>query len=224
MRELELSSGQRQTELRGLVEALRSEVSAASQTRLENLEARAQEQQQRLDRRLDGLQLGCTEDVEALRAELRKLQGAAKRLEEQQELRLSGVREEWSSELRGVLGRLPERHDEGPLRTEMGLKLSDLGGRVSDLAGKLEQLELELTSTRATRESFEYRVRDVTVEAQQQVRHEISKVLDSRLCEAQVEVLKAEIQSLKTQLRQEQSTMAALDEQLLAKTPGRNTA
>ena len=143
-----MSSSQRHSELRGLVEAMRGEVSSA-QARLEHLEVRGGEQQQRLERRLDQLVAGV-EDVEGVQRETKRLQQVVKRLEEQQELRFGEVREEWSSELRGLLNRLPERHDEGPLRSEMGLKLSDLSGRLSEMAGKLEQLELELTSTRAT--------------------------------------------------------------------------
>ena len=191
LRDMEQTLARRLKDVELVCDNLRSEVHTATSARVENLEVRAQESQQSLSRRFEALQVAVGEDVESTRLELKKLSSALFRLEDQH----GSVREEISAEVRAARAALTDsRYDEGPLREALR---SEFIQKVTEVAGRLEQLELELTSTRATRESFEYRVRDATTEAQQNV-----------------ERLKGDLNSLRALVKQEQSVVAALDEQL----------
>ena len=181
-------------DLESFRENLRSEVFSASSARVETLEARWQEAHQSLSRRFDAVQVGVQEDVKSTCLDVKKITSQLKRLEDEH----GSIREDVAAEVRLAIAAIPEYcHDEGPLRAEVALKINDLGGKLNDLDSKLEQMEFELTTTRATRESFEYRVRDANAEAQQSV-----------------EVLRSELSALRTLLKQEQFARDALDQQL----------
>jgi len=191
LREMEQALGRRLKEMELISDNLRSEVHTATSARVENLEVRSQESQQSLARRFEALQVAVGEDVESTRLELKKLCSALVRLEDQH----GSVREEISAEVRSARAALSDsRYDDGPLKETLRTEFVQ---KLNEVAGRLEQLEFELTSTRATRESFEYRVRDATTEAQQNV-----------------ERLKIDLNALRTLVKQEQSAVAALDEQL----------
>ncbi|CAK9104437.1 Uncharacterized protein SCF082_LOCUS48741 [Durusdinium trenchii] len=175
-------------DLESFCDNLRSEVFSATNARVETLDARSSEAQQSLSRRFDALQVGVHEDVESTRLDLKKLSAHVKRLEDQH----SSIREEVASEVRCAIAGIPDySHDEGPLRAEMAQKLSDLGARLNDLGSRLQQMEL------ATRESLELRVSHVNAEAQQGV-----------------DQVRSEVYALRKLLKEEQSVVAALDEQL----------
>eukprot|EP00438_Fugacium_kawagutii_P030747 Skav217079 [mRNA] locus=scaffold1308:90786:91691:- [translate_table: standard] len=191
LRDMEQTLARRLQDLELVCDNMRSEVLTAASARVENLEVRAQESQQSLSRRFEALQNAVQEDAESTRLELKKLSSAFNRLEDQH----GSVREEVSAEVRSARAALCDfRYDEGPLREALR---SEFIQKVNEVGGKLEQLEFELTSARATRESFEYRVRDATTEAQQNV-----------------ERLKVDLHSLRALVKSEQSVVAALDEQL----------
>ena len=186
LREMEQALGRRLKEMELISDNLRSEVHTATSARVENLEVRSQESQQSLARRFEALQVAVGEDVESTRLELKKLCSALVRLEDQH----GSVREEISAEVRSARAALSDsRYDDGPLKETLRTEFVQ---KLNEVAGRLEQLEFELTSTRATRESFEYRVRDATTEAQQNV-----------------ERLKIDLNALRTLVKQEQSAVAA---------------
>ncbi|CAJ1429816.1 unnamed protein product, partial [Effrenium voratum] len=205
-------------------ENLRSELSTATATRIENLEARSQEALQSLSRRFDALQVAAAEDVESARLDIKKLSSSLKWLEDSH-----GSHEKTSSEIRSALAAVQDASAQNAWQSSRDALRSEITQKVTDLVGRVDQLEFELTSTRATRESFEYRVRDSTAETRQSVdllkgdvtalSHRISSELEDWKAQVQEEfqlqrVLKGELAEVRAFFKEEQTALAALDEQL----------
>lgn len=192
-------------------------MTAALSTRMENLDARVQEAHQSLSRRFDALQVAAAEDVESARLEIKKLGTVVKRVEDRQ----ASLLEEVSGEVRAsVLS----------LRDEGASSSSELSKRFTELGSRLEQLEVEQTSARATREMFEYRMREQSAETKQSVdvlQAQVSTLgrdLSSEVQENKERIreellagqrkLTGEVREARSLFKEEQNAIAALDEQL----------
>ena len=217
IREMQSVLSRRLEDVESSCENLRSEMSAAMSTRVEHLDARMQEAHQGLSRRFDALQVAAAEDVESARLEIKKLSTLVKRIEDRQ----ASLLEEVSGEVRASVVAL---RDEGASST------SELSRKFADLAARLEQMEVEQTTARATREMFEYRIREATTETKQCVdllQGEMSSLgqkLSSEVAEwrerlreellASQRKLTGEVREARSLFKEDQNAIAALDEQL----------
>ena len=217
VRDMQHTLSRRLDDVESSCEHLRSEMSAAMGTRVENLDARLQEAHQGLSRRFDALQVAAAEDVESARLEIKKLSTLVKRVEDKQ----ASLLEEVSGEVRASAV---------ALRDEGASSSSELSRKLADMGSRLDQMEVEQTSARATREMFEYRMRDATTETKQSVDvlqselNGLSQKLSSEVTEwrerlreellASQRKLTGEVREARSLFKEEQNAIAALDEQL----------
>ena len=217
VRDMQHTLSRRVDEVESSCENIRSEMSAAVGTRVENLEARLQEAHQGLSRRFDALQVAAAEDVESARLEIKKLSTLVKRVEDRQ----GSLVEEVSGEVRASAV---------ALRDEGASSSSELSRKLAEMGSRLDQMEVEQTTARATREMFEYRVRDATTETKQSVdllqteMNTLSHKLASEVSEwrerlreeiaATQRKLTGEVREARSLFKEEQNAIAALDEQL----------
>ena len=216
-RDMQQALSRRLDDVESSCENLRAEMSASLSTRMENLDARVQEAHQSLSRRFDALQVAAAEDVESARLEIKKLGTVVKRVEDRQ----ASLLEEVSGEVRASVI---------SLRDEGASSSSELSKRFTELGSRLEQLEVEQTSARATREMFEYRIREQSAETKQSVDvlqaqvSSLSRELSSEVAEGRERIreellasqrkLTGEVREARSLFKEEQNAIAALDEQL----------
>lgn len=239
--EARLREGQQQLERRGdelesRLEGLRSEVEGQYMAR-SSLEARWKEAQQAVSRRIDALQAAAVKDVEGARQDIeevashvqRQEQRLDQRLDQRLEQRFVALKAEVTKEMRSA----DVLRDEAQTSAEALRR--ELHQHRSDLDVRLERLRVELTTVSATRDSFEYRLREGVEELRKMmdvavggIREELGS-LERRVAadaEAKQSGVKEEVVSaqrrlgaelraeIRSAIKQEQTTMSALDEQL----------
>lgn len=137
------------------VEGLRAEAAVASTVRGERMDSRMAELQQAFTRKVDLLHSGFGKDMEATRQEL----SALSQMVQRQEQRQVSLRQEVAKELRSaVAAREALTREEGALNMETFRR--EVMQQVGEVAIRIERLQVELTTVTATRESFEYRLRE----------------------------------------------------------------
>eukprot|EP00930_Biecheleria_cincta_P027821 TRINITY_DN19466_c0_g1_i1.p1 TRINITY_DN19466_c0_g1~~TRINITY_DN19466_c0_g1_i1.p1 ORF type:complete len:761 (-),score=161.09 TRINITY_DN19466_c0_g1_i1:53-2335(-) len=227
VREVQQQVGRRVEEAEGRFETLRSEVFTATATRLEHLEVRLKETQQALARRIDALQAAATEDVEAAKHELTTLSQFVARLEESQRQLRDEVSQELHSTVHSTLGSKETALRDAAQSAAEAMR-RDMLQQLLDLESRVERVLVEQTTAGATRESFEFRLREGTEEMKRSFENQLNG-LNQRLS-TEVESwrgsFREELQTLQKKLggelraearalfKQEQHTIAALDEQL----------
>jgi len=218
-------------ELEARLEGLRVELAGAISMR-GDLEARLREGQQALVRRVDGLQAAATKDVDGAKQELEELVQHVQRLEQ----RFGAWRAEVSKEIRaaGMAREAVELAREQGAAGLEGLR-REASQQWAEAESRLERLQVELATVAATRDSFEFRIREGQEELkktldvwQGRLRDELG-ALQRRLTtelESWQGSTKEELASLQRRLgaelraetrallKSEQNTLAALDEQL----------
>jgi len=227
VREVQQQVARRVEEAEGRFETLRSELSTATATRLEHLEARLKETQQALARRIDALQGAATEDVEAAKHELTTLSQLVARLEESQRQLREDVSQELHSTVHSTLGSKESALRDAAQSAAEGMRREMLQ-QLLDLESRLERVFVEQTTAGATRESFEFRLREGTEDMKRSFEGQLSGL--SQRLSTEVEnwrgSFREELQTLQKKLggelraearalfKQEQHAIAALDEQL----------
>lgn len=211
------------------LQSVRTELSLATSSRCDQLDTRVKDGHQALTRRLDALQAAATQDVEAARHELAALAQITQRLEHKQVALRTEVTQELRSAFAAVSSRETSARDEHQAATESFRR--EVSHQLSEMENRFERLQVELATVGATRESYEFRVR----ESQEELRNRLDSwqrelaTLNQRMsseAEGLRSGLQDELASLQRQLgaelraearallKQEQHSIAALDEQL----------
>ncbi|CAE8624259.1 unnamed protein product, partial [Polarella glacialis] len=212
--------------LESQLEDLRSELTTSTSTRCEHLEARLRDGQQVQSRRVDALQAAATQDVEAARYELASLAQVTQSLEQ----KYTALRGEVSEDIRAAVSSWESvQHDESLSATESLRR--DVSHQLADAESRIESLQVQIATVTATRQSFEFRIREGHEETRQHAdswQRELA-ALNQRLSTSEESMragLREELAALQRRLgaemtaearalhKQEQNAIAALDEQL----------
>lgn len=230
VREVQQQVARRVEEAEGRFENLRSELSTATATRLEHLEVRLKETQKALAGRIDALQAAATEDVEAAKHELNGLSELAARLEEGHRQLRDEVSQELHSTVHSTLGSKEATLRDAAHSAAEAVR-RDMLQQIHDLKSRVERVLVEQTTAGATRESFEFRLREGTEEMKRSLElaqgqlNSLSQRLSTE-AESWRGSFREELQTLQKKLggelraearalfKQEQHAIAALDEQL----------
>eukprot|EP00931_Biecheleriopsis_adriatica_P118880 TRINITY_DN9418_c0_g1_i2.p1 TRINITY_DN9418_c0_g1~~TRINITY_DN9418_c0_g1_i2.p1 ORF type:complete len:709 (-),score=162.40 TRINITY_DN9418_c0_g1_i2:29-2113(-) len=229
LRDLQQSLTRRLEDAEERMEILRSELSSASSARVDQLDTRSKESQNALSRRIDALQAAATEDVETVKQDVANIAKLTHRLDERQ----SALREEISTEVRSAISSSATSRDSW--RNESLAATDSLRREViqqmTDMDSQMERLRIEQTTVAATRESFEFRVRENSEELKrcvESLQRDLSALSHRHSTESESlrSSMREELQSLTRKLgselradsralfKQEQNAIAALDEQL----------
>lgn len=223
-------------ELESRADVLRSEIESQYVAR-STLENRLKEGHQALSRRMDAVQSAATKDVQRAQQDIEEVSTQAQFLEQRLDQRFEQKLEYRFGNLRAEV--LREARSTEQLRDESVAALEELRRECiqqrAEIEGKCERLRVELTTQVATRDSFEFRLRETQEESRKAseaagaaLREEVASLerrtsleVDARANGLRDELsatsrrLGAELRGeLKATVKQEQTTIAALDEQL----------
>lgn len=178
-------------ELEARIEGMRLEISNLAASK-EDFEARFKDSQQWLARRVESIYTGPLKELEGLHHEHESLAQHMQRAER--------WRTDIQKEIRALMS----------TREQDALALSGLRGEIE---GRIERLQVELATIAATRDSYEFRLRETN--------EEFRKSMDAWMSNNQEELaalqrrLAAEMRAeIRSSLKSEQSAIAAIDEQL----------
>merc|ERR1740123_2192244 len=204
-REIAASSTSR-IEVEARLESLRLELSACMGAR-SDFEARHKETTRSFASRIDSLQAGPLKEIDRLRLEFDSLSQAIQRVEH----RSSALRSEVTMEIHaGNAKREQEAKDSLELIRREAAAAS---GHQAEAEGRIERLQVELTTAIATRDSFEFRIKEGQDELRRLVECFQAKVPEE-LADLQRRMLQEVRGEVRAMISNERHAIAAIDEQL----------
>merc|ERR1740129_1440917 len=204
-REIAASSTSR-IEVEARLESLRLELSACMGAR-SDFEARHKETTRSFASRIDSLQAGPLKEIDGLRLEFDSLSQAIQRVEH----RSSALRSEVTMEIHaGNAKREQEAKDSLELIRREAAAAS---GHRAEAEGRIERLQVELTTAIATRDSFEFRIKEGQDELRRLVECFQAKVPEE-LADLQRRMLQEVRGEVRAMISNERHAIAAIDEQL----------
>merc|ERR1740123_2385248 len=204
-REIAASSTSR-IEVEARLESLRLELSACMGAR-SDFEARHKETTRSFASRIDSLQAGPLKEIDRLRLEFDSLSQAIQRVE----YRSSALRSEVTMEIHaGNEKREQEAKDSLELIRREAAAAS---GHRAEAEGPIERLQVELTTAIATRDSFEFRIKEGQDELRRLVECFQAKVPEE-LADLQRRMLQEVRGEVRAMISNERHAIAAIDEQL----------
>jgi len=204
-REIAASSTSR-IEVEARLESLRLELSACMAAR-SDFEARHKETTRSFASRIDSLQAGPLKEIDGLRLEFDSLSQAIQRVEH----RSSALRSEVTMEIHaGNAKREQEAKDSLELIRREAAAAS---GHRAEAEGRIERLQVELTTAIATRDSFEFRIKEGQDELRRLVECFQAKVPEE-LADLQRRMLQEVRGEVRAMISNERHAIAAIDEQL----------